>query len=189
MSEKELIQKLKSGDESSFKELVTQNQSRVLNTCYRFVNNREDAEDIAQEVFIEVYHSISSFRGEAKLTTWIYRIAVNVSIDVKRSKSRKRQIMIENVLEDSENFLEKTYQDKGPQPDQLLELKDLNEQIEKALTTLPSRQRVAFVLRHFHDRSMEEIANILDCKAGTVRSHIFRAINKLKNELKEFQTP
>ena len=88
MSVDNLIENLKKGDINSFRILVNEHQRKVLNTCYRFLNNKEDAEDLTQEVFLEVYKSISSFRGESKISTWIYRIAVTKSLDFIRKKKR-----------------------------------------------------------------------------------------------------
>ena len=91
MDEKELVQQLKRNEPGAFKTVVELYQDRVLNTCFRFLFNREDAEDVSQEVFIEVYRSIASFRAEAKLSTWIYHIAVTRSIDLIRKKNRKKR--------------------------------------------------------------------------------------------------
>ena len=99
MDEKDLVQNLKIGNPAAFNALVSQYSSRVMNTCYRFLLNQHDAEDIAQEVFIEVYQSIGSFRQEAKLSTWIYRIAVTKCLDeLKKRQRKKRFVTIGKVL-------------------------------------------------------------------------------------------
>jgi RNA polymerase sigma-70 factor (ECF subfamily) len=101
MKDEYLINNLKKGDLHVFKVLVDEHQKRVLNTCYRFVNNREDAEDLTQEVFLEVYKSISRFRGDSKLSTWIYRIAMTKSLDFLRKQKRKKRFgIMKNIFSD-----------------------------------------------------------------------------------------
>ncbi|MBC7523248.1 MAG: sigma-70 family RNA polymerase sigma factor, partial [Flavobacterium sp.] len=92
MIDKELLQRLKSGDKLAFNELVLQYKSNVINTCYRFLLDIEDAEDISQDVFVEVYLSIQSFRGESKISTWIYRITVTKCLDAIKKRNRKKRI-------------------------------------------------------------------------------------------------
>jgi RNA polymerase sigma-70 factor, ECF subfamily len=116
MSIENLIENLKSGDLKSFKILIDDHQKKVLNTCYRFVNNKEDAEDLTQEVFIEVYKSISSFRGESKISTWIYRIAITKSLDFIRKKKRKKRFAIIKKV-----FSDDTLEDEMPERVQILD--------------------------------------------------------------------
>ena len=97
MEEAELLQKLKAGDKAAFSELVRLYSNRVINTCYRFLLDKEDAEDVSQEVFIEVFQSIGSFRGDAKLSTWIYRIAVTRSLDEIKKRNRKKRLSSEGT--------------------------------------------------------------------------------------------
>ena len=112
----DLIEKLKQGDIKSFKIFVDEHQKKVLNTCYRFLNNKEDAEDLTQEVFIEVYKSISSFRGDSKISTWIYRIAVTKSLDFIRKKKRKKRFAILKKVFSDETLKDDITDTENPNP-------------------------------------------------------------------------
>ena len=186
--EKQLVLKAQQGNSKAFGKLVKKYQDKVLYLAYDMLGNYDDAQDIAQNAFLKAYKGIGNFKRQSSFSTWLYRIVVNLSIDFKRAKSRRHQISIEKPADDYEQSIENTLKDEYKQPDQLVELKDFNKQLEIAMEKLPYNQRMAFVLRHYHDMSMEEIATILECKTGTVRSHLFRAINKLREELKEFET-
>ena len=186
--ETQLVLKAQQGNNKAFGKLVKKYQDKVLYLAYDMIGNYEDAKDIAQNAFFRAFRSIRNFKGKSSFSTWLFRIVINLSIDFKRAKSRNRQVSIEKPLDDSEQPLENILKDKHKQPDQLLELKDFSKHLEKAAEKLPHNQRVAFVLRNYHDMDMDEIAAILECKTGTVRSHLFRAIHKLREELKEFKT-
>lgn len=184
-ADEHLVLKAQQGDNNAFDKLVKKYQDKVLYLAYDLVGSYDDAQDIAQNAFLRAYHNLNRFKGEASFSTWLYRIVVNLTIDFRRAETRKRQILIEEPIDEYEK---NTFKDKQKGPDQLLELKDINDQIEIAINKLPHHQRVAFVLRHYYDMSMKEIAEILKCEPGTVRSHLFRATNKLRAELKEFMT-
>ena len=186
--EKQLVLKAQQGNNRAFGKLIKKYQNKVLYLAFDIIGNYDDAQDIAQSAFLRAFKNIRNFKMQATFSTWLYRIVVNLSIDFNRARSRRRQISIEKPLDDSEQSLKNILKDKHKQPDQLLVLKDFNKQLEKAVNKLPHNQRIAFVLRNYHDMSMNNIAEILECKTGTVRSHLFRAINKLREQLKEFET-
>lgn len=184
-----LVLKAQHGNARAFGKLVKQYQDKILYLAYDLLENYNDAQEVAQRAFIRAYKSINSFKGQSKFSTWLYRIVVNLSIDFKRAKSRRHQISMNKLPdEDSDQLLKTELKDQKKRPDELLELKEFNIHLKKSLRKLPHHQRVAFILRHYHDMSMKEIANILGCKDGTVRSHLFRALNKLREDLKEFDT-
>ncbi len=186
MSEENQVNNIKSKDLNSFKVLVDEYQKKVLNTCNRFVNNKEDAEDLTQEVFIEVYRSISGFRGDSKLSTWIYRIAVTKSPDFLRKKKRKKRFgIMKNVLGEETLQVElKAYDTLNPvtQAENQYRIKILNEALEK----LPENQRVAFTLSKYDELSYREIAEILETTISAVESLIHRAKNNLKKRLHNY---
>jgi len=185
--DEQLVLKAQQGDDKAFGKLVKKYQDKVLYLAYDLVGNFTDAQDIAQNTFYRAFRSIKNFKKQAKFSTWLFRIVVNTAIDVQRAESRKYKIMTKQSLDDPENLISMTIKDAGRLPDQMLVLKDFNEQLENALNELPERQRVAFILRHYHEMSMKEIATVLNCEAATVRSHIFRAIHKLRELLKEYE--
>ena len=183
MSEENLVNNIKNKDLNSFKVLVDEYQKKVLNTCNRFVNNREDAEDLTQEVFIEVYRSISGFRGDSKLSTWIYRIAVTKSLDFLRKRKRKKRFGIMKSISSEEKLREELkatdISNPGTQAENQDRIKILNEALEK----LPENQRVAFTLSKYDELSYQEIAEILETTIPAVESLIHRAKNNLKKRL------
>ena len=181
MDDKELIQRLIMGDSDAFDVLVLQYSKRVLNTCYRFLPDREDAEDLSQEVFIEVFQSIKSFRGDAKLSTWIYRITVAKCLDeIKRRNRKKRISSFGRMLHIDEVVNLVT---GGTMPDKSVhENENLNE-VMAAINTLPDNQRVAFTLSKIDDYTNPEIAAIMGVTTIAVESLIYRAKKKVSKEL------
>ena len=183
MSEENLISTLKKGDIKSFRILMDEHQRKVLNTCYRFLNNKEDAEDLTQEVFLEVYKSISSFREESKISTWIYRIAVTKSLDfIRKKKRKKRYAVLKRIFSDDALTVEipdNTNLNPGRRTEEQDRIRILNE----ALESLPQNQRAAFTLSKYDELSYKEIADILNTTISSVESLIHRAKNNLKKKL------
>lgn len=147
----------------------------VVNTCYRFVFNREDAEDLAQEVFIEVYRSLDKFREESKLSTWIYRIAVTKSLDhLRRLKRKKRFSSLKRVIgiDDPADSIPAASNDN---PADVLDSKERLSVLQNALDGLPDNQKTAFLLSKQDGYSNQEIADILQTTIPAVESLIHRA--------------
>lgn len=184
MQEKELVKQLKHGDQQAFKILVEKYKDRVYNTCLGFLHNRHDAEDVAQEVFIEVYESIDSFREEAALSTWLYRISVNKSLElIRRQKRKKRWAFFRSMLnvdEDPDRFEDRDYFDH---PGVALEQKERTELLMKAIDSLPESQRTALTLHKFEGLSYKEIATVMKTSLSAVESLIFRAKRNLEKYL------
>ena len=176
-----MIEKLKSNDKNAFNELVTLYKVRVINTCYRFLLDKNDAEDVSQEVFIEVFQSIHSFRGESKLSTWIFRIAVSKSLDEIKKRNRKKRISSLGKtlhLEDVANWIT-----GGKLPDEELIQSENLKQINKALNKLPENQRIAFTLSKIEGFSNLEISDIMNTTIIAVESLIYRAKKKVAEDL------
>ena len=183
MEERVLLESLKSREPDAFKILVEQHQERVRNTCYRFVNSKEDAEDIAQEVFVEVYRSIKHFREDAQLSTWIYRIAVNKSLDFVRKKNRKKrfgQIFHLFGTEEGDKELQLP-SDEDPHAD--LEHQERIRILNRAIDALPETQKVAITLSKYEGLRNTEIANIMGTSLSAVESLIHRAKENLRKHL------
>jgi RNA polymerase sigma-70 factor (ECF subfamily) len=180
MNEKDLLYRLKSGNREAFAELVSDYQKQVINICYRFLLNREDAEDVSQEVFIEAWHSIKNFRGESKLGTWIYRIAATRSLDeIKRQKRKKRISSIGKTLhlEQITNLIS-----GKERPDHMLEEKEGLNLLLDALNKLPDNQRIALTLSKIEGHNNQEIADIMQTTLTAVESLIYRAKQNLKTK-------
>lgn len=169
--------------EESFRSLVAEHQQMVINTCYRFVFNREDAEDLAQDVFIEVFRSLEQFREEAKLSTWIYRIAVTKSLDhLRRLKRKKRFSSLKRVI----GIDDPSAEIAAPCNDNPADALAGNEQaaiLQEALGTLPDSQKTAFLLSKQEGFSNQEIADILKTSVSAVESLVHRAKKNLHDKL------
>lgn len=184
MSEAEIIQKLQQGDEKAFKQLVEKYQQLVVNTCFGLVHNNEDAEDIAQDVFIEVHRSISNFRADSKISTWLYRIAVNRSLNfIRDNKRRKMAQSIEDMFSLGKEKLTNIYPGQTESPDSEFENSERAAILHKAIDSLPKNQRVAFTLNKYDDLSYKEIAAVMETSISSVESLIHRAKKNLQKKL------
>ena len=181
MNETQFISALKSRNKDAFAELVSAHQKTVLNICYRFLLNKEDAEDIAQEVFIEVYHSINKFRGESTLSTWIYRIATTKSLDEIKRKNRQKRITSFGELLGLEQIT--NWMVGKDRPDQILEDEEDISLLMEALNKLPESQRIALTLSKVEGHSNTEVAEIMETTLTAVDSLIYRAKQNLKSFL------
>lgn len=180
------VDKLQKGDESAFKDLVEIYKNQVVNTCFGFVNNYTDADDLAQEVFIEIHRSISAFNQDSKLSTWIYRIAVNKSLDFIRKNKRKKRWselfrMDANTPEHFDNYVI-----SRETPQMVMEQKELVSILQQAIESLPKNQKTAFNLHKYEDLSYKEIADIMETSVSSVESLMHRAKTNLKQRLEKF---
>lgn len=182
----DLLAKLKSGDEAAFRQCVEIHQEKVRNTCFHFLKDAEDAEDVAQEVFIEVYRSIRRFREDAQLSTWIYRIAVNKSLDLLRRKKRKKRFArIISIFGTSPDPAEIKIPAQG-NPHHDLEENERRELLQRAIQRLPENQQTAITLSKYDGFSNREVAGIMDLSLSAVEALIHRAKNNLHKELYRF---
>ena len=180
-----LVQKLLNGDQASFAELVEQYQDMLYNTALSIVQNNSDADDITQEVFIQVYLSISSFKGESKLSTWLYQITISKALDHEKKKKRnKRYGFIKSLFGISETTeaLPVEFNHPGIQ----LEKKESSNALFKALKKLPDNQRIAFTLHKIEGQSNLEVAAIMNMNVTAVESLMSRAKVNLKNTLQDY---
>ena len=181
MEDTDLLRRIKAGDKAAFSELVALYSVRVLNTCYRFIPNQKDAEDISQEVFIEVFQSIQSFRGESKLSTWIYRIAVTKSLDEIRKRQRKKRIIAVGKMLHLDEISD--WISGGIRADSGLHESESIREVMQVLNKLPENQRVAFTLSKIEGFSNQEIAEIMDTTLVAVESLVAHAKKKVSQEL------
>jgi RNA polymerase sigma-70 factor (ECF subfamily) len=181
------IDELKAGKQAAYSQLLDDYQQKVFGTCISFVPNREDAEDIAQEVFLEVFKSISNFKGDSKLSTWIYRIATNKSLEFIRKKNTKKRFAFMQAIMGNEIPIDKTsYFTEFDHPGILLENKEKSATIFKAINTLPENQRVIFTLAKIDGKSYQEIVEITGKSLASVESILFRAKKGLQVKLENF---
>jgi len=185
LTELELIEGLKRGDESAFRVLVEQYQDLVYNTALGVVQNAADAEDVAQEVFIQIFRSIGTFKSEAKLSTWIYRITTTRALDLLRArKSKKRFGLLKRLWETEEENPLDTIEDFN-HPGVALERKEDAAKLFEAIGQLPENQKVAFVLHKLEGLSYQEISEIMGNTVPAVESLMHRARLNLKKILEK----
>ena len=185
-SERRLIRRLKDRDERAFSELIDDHGDRVFNLCFRMLSNREEAEDLAQEVFITVFKSIDTFRGDSKLSTWIYRIASNLSKNrikyLARRHDRARAEFDESIDREAAAAAIATPK-QARRPDDHVEGQELESIMQQAIAELDEDHRILVVLRDIEELSYEEICEITDLAEGTVKSRLHRARLALRKKM------
>ncbi len=172
MNDVELLNKIKTGEKNAFNNLVTIYQNRILNTCFRFILNKKDAEDICQEVFIEIFQSIHSFKADSKLSTWIHRIAISKCLDELKKRKRKKRITSIGKLLHIDDF--SNWIGGGKQADEAIQEIEQLKEITIALNVLPDNQRIAFTLSKIEGYTNSEIAEIMNTTILAVESLIYR---------------
>ncbi|OQX95447.1 hypothetical protein B6I21_05400 [candidate division KSB1 bacterium 4572_119] len=181
--EQVLVQRARDGDRTAFRELVERYKKQIYYLAYDLTGNHHDAEDLSQEVFIKVFRSLKKFRGDAKLSSWLYRITVNTCISKQRKKSLAAMQLRENFEQEGETDKQFHSSGQNANPEKGAESGLMRKNIETALTNLSPREKSIFVLRHYHDLPLKEIAATLNINIGTVKSMLFRAIKKMQHEL------
>jgi RNA polymerase sigma-70 factor, ECF subfamily len=166
-----VIQAAQRGEREAFDVLVERHQKDVYRLCYRYVNNHEDANDMAQEVFLKAYRAIGRFRGDSSFTTWLYRIAVNTCLNFRASR-RPNQDELPEALPDHR-----------PGVGTRMEQAEKAKQIRDAVSRLPDRQRATLILKIYHELTHEEVAGILGSSVGTVKANLFHALGNLRKML------
>jgi RNA polymerase sigma factor (sigma-70 family) len=182
LNEWNLIEKLKQGDQSAFKQIVETSQGLVYNTALGIVQTPEDAEDVTQEVFVQLYESINSFKGESKLSTWLYRITISKAMDHLRKKKRKKRFAYiqslfganDELIHDPPDFVH---------PGVTLDNKEKARELFKAIDQLPEKQKVAFTLNRVEGLSYQEISEIMKLTVASVESLLHRARKNLRKIL------
>lgn len=185
MNELELIQQLRAGDEGAFKSLVANYQDLVYNTAVGIVQNSEDAEDVAQEVFIQVYRSIDQFKGDARLSTWIYRITTTKALDHIRSRKRKKRFaFITSLFGPNDELVHEPVDFQHPGV--TLDRKEQAALLFRMIEQLPENQKVAFTLHKTEELSYQEIADVMQLSVSAVESLLFRARQNLRKLLEKY---
>jgi RNA polymerase sigma-70 factor (ECF subfamily) len=188
--EKTLVEQMRQGHIGAFQELVERYKKKVYYLAYDMVDDHHEAEDISQEVFIKVFRFIKKFRKDAKFSSWLYQITVNTCIDVKRKKSSKPQISMEDSQIENIHHTEPAYSRTDSSihnPEHLAETDMIQQRIHQALTKISPRERSVFVMRYYNDFKTGEIAEILNVSINTIKSLLLRAKRKLQKELSFYQ--
>lgn len=180
-NERDFIIRLKEGDQNAFEQLVRENQNNIFKIALSLVKNVEDAEDIAQDVFIKIYNAINSFNGQSTISTWIYRITYNVSLDFLKKHGKKAKVT--KTLDDPEDYEVLSIEGNTFIPDAMFELKETREDIKDALSQISEEQRQLIELKDVHGFSYEEIISMTGLKDGTLKSRLSRGRQALKDIL------
>jgi RNA polymerase sigma-70 factor, ECF subfamily len=174
----QLVTASKKGDQDAFAQLVQRYQRCVFNLVYRMLQQYEEANEITQETFLAAWQGLPAFRGDARFPTWLYRIAYNCSL--KQLEQRKRDLALQFALQ-AEQALKSANSEK--RTDAELDAHDRQALIREQLSQLPAKYRIVLILRHLQDKTYEEISEILTMPIGTIKTHLFRARNLLKERL------
>ena len=187
LSDHALIELTKTGDEAAFAEIVQRYRNPITNYLYRFLNDYEEAVDLAQETFVRVYFAIERYHTEYAFSTYIYRIATNLAISEIRKRKRRKLLSLTGLFQTEENSeIEFQPPDDRSLPDEDLLENEQSRVIAKAIATLPDKYRAPIVLRDVEGKSYEEVAAILNLGLGTTKSRISRARGLLKEKLKHY---
>jgi RNA polymerase sigma-70 factor, ECF subfamily len=179
-ADQEIVARCRNGDWEAFAELVLKYQSRVLTLAMRILDNRSEAEDIAQDIFVKVFQSLHDFRGASRFSTWLYRITVNHCLNHLRRRARQQQTLVGT---DAEEWMQES---PTSNPHQTLEQKERWGLVQAKLQLLSPEHRTIILLRDFEGLSYEEIADVLQLESGTVKSRLHRARMELKALLEPY---
>ncbi|WP_299002607.1 RNA polymerase sigma factor RpoE [uncultured Shewanella sp.] len=182
ISDQQLVERVQRGDKNAFNLLVLKYQNKVANLVVRYVRNQADVSDIVQEAFIKAYRALPNFRGESAFYTWLYRIAVNTAKNHLVAHGRRAPANDVDV-EDAEYYDGSDVLKEFASPERLLLSDEIQKVVFDTLETLPQELKMAISLRELDGMSYEDIANVMDCPVGTVRSRIFRAREAIDKKL------
>lgn len=180
---REKIKRVKKGDQAAYSMIVDFYQDRIYQHCFRMLGNKHEAEDIAQEAFIRAYINIDSFDENRKFSTWLYRIATNLTID--RIRKRKPDYYLDEEIKGAEGLtMYSQLSSNDPLPSEEVESSELNHYIHQEISELPPKYRSIIILRYLEEFSLQEIASILDIPIGTVKTRIHRGREALRKRLR-----
>jgi RNA polymerase sigma-70 factor (ECF subfamily) len=184
--EQALLERIRNGDDSGFEQIVKMHTGKIIGLAWRLVGNREEAEDLAQEAFLRLHRSLPEFRGESRISTWLYRTTTRLAIDHLRRERIKRKLFFfrpDDETPDPTDLARDTRNDPGRD----LVNREAMKSLRRSLGKLSSRQQVIFTLRHYEGLSLKEIAEHLDLEIGTVKAHLHRAVTQMRRDLAEYR--
>jgi RNA polymerase sigma-70 factor (ECF subfamily) len=185
VSDEVLMERVQGGDAAAFDLLVQRHGRALLNFIYRYVGDWDRAEDLLQDTYLRLLESAASFRPDRRFTTWIYRVAANRCVDELRQLKHRQHVSLDGPVEDGERPLAETLPDDGPTPEEIAVARDTQRLVRKAIRGLPDEQRAALVLKEYQGLSYQEIAAVLGCPLGTVKSRLHHAMRNLRAALQK----
>jgi RNA polymerase sigma factor RpoE len=186
VEETELVRRARKGDLAAYDDLVRRYQERIYATVYHMTSNHEDANDLAQEAFIKAFQALKSFKGGSSFYTWVYRIAVNKTINFLKQRKNKTQISLDDLDFNAEHDPDLVALISEKTPRREVNLAELQEKLNTAMQKLSEPHRLVVTLHDVQGLSHEEIAKIMDCNIGTVRSRLFYARQQLQAYLSDY---
>lgn len=180
-----LIKQAQMGDNKAFELLIDEHFKKIYNIAYRLSGNEADASDMTQEVLIKIFRHIGSFSGNSKFSTWVYRVATNTCLDELKKIKRRSTYSLDAELDTGENEVVVQVRDEAPTPDIAAEQKELSAAVGKAIKRLSPDHSAVVILRDIQGMSYEEVAKILNCSVGTVKSRLNRGRAQLKKILEK----
>lgn len=181
-----LAEKAAGGDRAAFEKIVRKYEKFVCTTVYSVLRNTEDSFDVSQEVFLKLYHSIGSFKGESSFSSWLYRIAKNAALDfVRKDKSGRNVSLTAENSDGSEKVIDVTDESDSSSPEKMLERQERRKILYDAIDELSDEHREIIILRDINEYTYEEVGSMLGLEIGTVKSRLFRAREALRKILKE----
>lgn len=182
--DQQLVERVQRGDKKAFELLVSKYQRKLMRLVCRLVHDQAEAEDVVQEAFIKAYRALPNFRGESAFYTWLYRIGVNTAKNHLVTQGRRAPTSTEADIEEAETFVDADGLRDINTPESLLASKQIAETVNSAMSSLPEELRNAITLREIEGLSYDEIAEVMLCPIGTVRSRIFRAREAIAEKLR-----
>jgi RNA polymerase sigma-70 factor (ECF subfamily) len=184
--EQALLERIRNGDDSGFEQLVKQHTGKIIGLAWRLVGNREEAEDLAQEAFLRLHRSLPDFRGDSRISTWLYRTTTRLAIDHLRRERIKRKLFFFRQNNDAPDLVDLA-SDARNDPGRELLAQEAMKSLRRSLGKLSSRQQVIFTLRHYEGLALKEIAEHLGLETGTVKVHLHRAVTQLRRDLADYR--
>lgn len=181
LTDNELIVNANNGDVMALEELIYRYDKMVLRLAMKYTGNSDDAKDIYQEVFLRVYKNLSGFQFKSEFSTWLFRIATNLCISFKRKHSRSNQLSLDE--ENNSDYVSSLAGSDEFLPDSITENKEFGNKVNEALNTLSPNQRMSFLLKHYEGYKIREIAEMMNCKEGTIKKYLFESVRKLRLQL------
>src|SRR4030095_10952035 len=181
-TDEELVARAKGGDEDSFNQLILRWERPIYALAYRVIGREEDARDVVQETFLRAFRALPGFKGQAKFSSWLYRIALNLCRDWMRRQKRTPTVQMPEGIDPVELAAE-----KGPVEsiEDLVARRELSEVVEEAMALLPEEQRTAIILKEYHGMTFQEIAELQGCPLSTVKTRLYQGLSVLRRNLKK----
>ncbi len=183
VDEELLIRKAQQGNLQAFEKLVVNYDRQVMRLIYNMVDHPETTRDLYQEVFLKVFTAIGQFRFESQFSTWLFRIVTNTCINYRKQRRVRQWEPLEEDIDGNQDQWRIVMPSQDRNPEEQLLNRELQRALQQALNGLSANQRTVFILRHYHDHKLKEIAQIMKCSEGTVKNYLFRAMQKMKKSL------